>query len=177
MPHADCIMKLQELIGCACIGDCITGDKTEISREQLAEIITSSTLWNIGRDGHNALGELIETLYEAVNGREGTMTDKQIREAIDRAKDDYPWDGSSSVQTYFGLEPLVKVAERVLEAESELPVKMPCGGCQVCKLLECTAWKYNEALSLCLPILAKYKMKVKELEDYNNLKVHYREEL
>jgi len=78
MPHADCIMKLQELIGCACIGDCITGDKTEISREQLAEIITSSTLWNIGRDGHNALGELIETLYEAVNGREGTMTDKQL---------------------------------------------------------------------------------------------------
>jgi hypothetical protein len=173
MPHADCIMKLQELIGCACIGDCITGDKTEISREQLAETITSSTLWNIGRDGHNALGELIETLYEAVNGREGTMTDKQIREAIDRAKDDYPWDGSSSVQTYFGLEPLVKVAERVLKAGEELPEKKGVGlsskehkeshqfgesNCPDCIYND----GFNEAISLCQPILAKYKAKVEE---------------
>ena len=41
-----------------------------LSREQITEIITTSTLWNVGKDGHNALSELVETLYEAVNGEE-----------------------------------------------------------------------------------------------------------
>jgi anion-transporting ArsA/GET3 family ATPase len=89
------------------------------------------------------------------------------------------------------LKTLITTAEQVLEAESELPEKLKNQATATADGFKCVVFVdgtlipvtvteanfYNYALDLCLPILAKYKMKVKELEDYNKLKVHYREEL
>jgi len=35
-------------------------------KEQLAKIIVNSTLWNIGKDGHNALSELVEAIFDFI---------------------------------------------------------------------------------------------------------------
>jgi len=36
-------------------------------KKDLANIITSSSLWHLGRDAHNALSELVETLTDFIN--------------------------------------------------------------------------------------------------------------
>ena len=32
-------------------------------RERIAKVISDSTLWDLGKDGHNALSELTESIY------------------------------------------------------------------------------------------------------------------
>jgi len=36
-------------------------------KSNLANIITSSSLWHLGKDSHNALSELVETLNDFIN--------------------------------------------------------------------------------------------------------------
>ena len=37
-----------------------------MNKKEIAEMITTSTLWNFGKDGHNALSELTETIYDII---------------------------------------------------------------------------------------------------------------
>ena len=87
------------------------------------------------------------------------MSQDDLREAIDRAKDRVPiglYD-CGTVAQYFGLEPLVKLAEQVFEAGEELPERK--------KVYTEDDIIFNNALDLCLPILAKKNTRIRELEE------------
>jgi hypothetical protein len=90
---------------------------------------------------------------------------KDLREDIQNAKE-HLYEMSNSA---LSVERIIKFAEQVLEAGENLPYQDTGNPVRDSE--------YNSVVDECLPILAKYKMKVKELEDYNKLKVHYREEL
>lgn len=92
--------------------------------------------------------------------------DDKIREAINHVKNsvliEIPEDRKA-------LKTLITLAEQWLKAGDELPEKMPCGGCLVCALTECSRWKYNEALDLCRPVVARKNAEIAERKEENRL--------
>lgn len=43
-------------------------------KKSIAKVITGSTLWNVGKDGHNALGELVESLKKEIKVKRLSQT-------------------------------------------------------------------------------------------------------
>jgi len=97
----------------------------------------------------------------------------ELREAIEVAKLLEDWDlGEPAYDLRGAVKSLIKIAKQVISSEWELPEKyldeqlQKACWCSTQKPTTCglSLKKYNEALDLCLPILAKYKMRIAELE-------------
>ena len=59
-----------------------------MNRERIAEVIINSSLWELGKESHNALSELVESIYALQNADRIIILDieEKINEIIDYLK-------------------------------------------------------------------------------------------
>jgi hypothetical protein len=109
----------------------------------------------------NGRGEMNEDLKESIEtaGKELYTLDKYLKDPEMETLH-----GERFRKMIKALKTLITTTEQVLSTGAELPEKRIVN--KVLDKLETQMAKeaYNEALDLCLPILAKYKMRVRELE-------------